>query len=92
MAPPYDWSFSQKDQAPVAYFYFKEYKLFFLWPHTQVISLTAYLDLLSVGLKVMILHLQIEFEEILCPPLVSVQIVSRDLGCRKAIFHTSFHT
>lgn len=40
----------------------------------------------------MILHLQTEFEEILCPPLVSVQIVSHDLGCRTVIFHTSFHT
>lgn len=60
--------------------------------YTQVISLTAYLDPLSVGLIVTILHLQTEFEEILCPPLVSVQTVSHDLGCRTVIFHTSFRT
>lgn len=40
----------------------------------------------------MISHLQIKFEEILCLPLVSVQIVSHDLGCRTVIFRTSFHT
>lgn len=89
--PVTDRSFSQEDQAPLAYFYITQYN-YLLCLYTQVISLTAYLDPLSVGLIVMILHLQREFEEILCPPLVSVQIVSHDLGCRTVIFHTSFHT
>lgn len=65
---------------------------YLLCQYTQIISLTAYLDPLSVDLIVMILHLQTEFEEILCPPLVSVQTVSHDLGCRTVVFHTSSHT